>query len=153
MTRPYSAAMDTARSLRASATVLVLLAWGAVLRGLLFTEVSPRPELDLEAGGSFAVNLVVTLPGFVITLLLLGLLPTAVFARHVGAVAAAMAAGLTLLFGAWVLTQDALLAYRPGLAGHLWFDLGASALALAVAAMAAGETRAADRREATEVAV
>lgn len=130
------AGMRAASQLRIFATLLVLAAWVVVLRGLYFTSPSPRPELDLEAGGGFAAAFEVSLPGMGITLLLLGLLPVGLFARHVGSLAAAMAGGITLAFGFWVLTRGYLLDYLPALDLHLWFNIGLSALAIPLAVLA-----------------
>jgi hypothetical protein len=126
--------------LRTLAASLVLLGWLVVLRGLYFLTPSSRPELDLEAGPSFAVNLAVYLPSMALTVVLLVLLPVAVTATRVGAATVTAAAGITGAFGLWVLTQDALLDYLPGLSGHLWGGVALSGTALVVGCAAhAGE--------------
>lgn len=130
------AGMRAASQLRIFATLLVLVAWVVVVRGLYYTSPSPRPELDLEGGGGFAANLEVYLPSMGITLLLLALLSVGLFARHVGSLAAAMAGGLTLAFGFWVLTRRYLLDYLPALDLHLWFNIGLSAIAILIAVLA-----------------
>jgi hypothetical protein len=103
--------MRAASQLRIFATLLVLAAWAVVLRGLYF------------------------LPALGITLLLIGLLLVGLRARHVGSLAAGMAACLTLAFGFWTLTQDVVLDILPGLDLHLWFNIGLSSTAILIAVL------------------
>lgn len=143
-------AMRAASQLRIFATILVLAAWLVVLRGLYFLPRSTRIEHDLDAGQSFGVNFAVYFPALGITVLLIGLLAAGIWARHVGSLAAAMAALLTLAFGFWVLTvNELLLDIRPGLDLHLWFDIGLSSIAILIALLAGLTYREASKAVAT----
>lgn len=139
--------------MRTVASVMVLIGWAVVLVGLYVIPVSPDPELDLEAGGSFAAGFAIYLPATALTVLLLGLLPTAVWAKWVGPLAVVMAACLVCPFGFWILAQDYLLDYRPGLEALVWFHIGLSGAALILGATAAALTREASRAAPLEVEV
>ena len=127
--------------MRATAALLVLLGWLAVLRGLYLLPPSTRPELDLEAGPAFGVTVEVYRPAMAIAAFLIVLLPVGVIARRLGPAAVVAAASVSGAFGLWVLTRNELLDYRPGLSGHLWVGAALSATALVVACAAAMASR------------
>lgn len=130
------AGMRAASQLRIFATLLVVAAWVVVLRGLYLLPASTRIEHDLDAGQSFGVNVAVYVPAMGLTLLLTALLLVGIRARHVGSLAAGMAACLTSAFGFWALTQDVVLDILPTLDLHLWFNIGLSSIAILVAVLA-----------------
>jgi len=125
-----------ASALQTLAGFLVLLGWLVTVRGLYFLSPSPRPELDLEAGPAFAMNVMVYLPSLAITVLLLVVLAVTVATRRLGPVTVVATAGVVFAFCLWVLTQDALLGFLPGLGGHLWSGVALSGTALVVACAA-----------------
>lgn len=132
--------MRTAVAVQAAAAVIVTAAWLIMLRGLWCLPIDPRPELDLEAGAAFAVNLTVSLPAMGLTVVFFGLLVGGALARFLG-VAVALVALSVVSFGLWVLTFQDLLDYLPGLFNHLWISFMLSAIAVLVVGAAVLEER------------
>ncbi len=137
-------------STKVAGLLLLVAAWGVVLRGLFLLPPSTDPALDLEAGPAFAVNFSVYLPALVLCILLLVALPVSVGTRRgapVG-VAAGFAVGI---FALWVLTQRSLLGYFPGLRAALWLAIGLVCAGLLAYSMAYAlqPTKAAPQAETT----
>lgn len=112
---------------------LLLLAagWVLVLRGLFLLPVPDDPELDLEAGPAFALNVSVYLPALALTVLLVVAIPCAAAVSRgaeVGVVIAAVVGG----FVWWVLTQEPLLRYIPGLRNGLLLAAAVTGMGLLV---------------------
>ena len=112
-----------AKALGVVGLLLLSAAWVVVLRGLFLLPVSNSPELDLEAGPAFAINISVYLPALALSLLLLVALPVSVAAGR-GAAVGAVAGLAVSVFALWVLTQHALLDYFPGLTAALSLATG-----------------------------
>ncbi len=109
--------------------LLVVAAWGAVLRGLFLLPASTDPAVDLEAWASFAENVSVYLPALALCVLLLVALPVSVGGRRAAPVG--VLAGLAVgCFALWVLTRGALLDYLPGLSASLWLAVGLGGVGL-----------------------
>ncbi len=108
--------MGVERFVRVVAALLVVGGWAALLAGLYLQPVSPNPELDLEAGGSFAAGLTVYLPALALSAaLLVAVLLLVLAGRSVGSAFGTGAGLVVALFAWWVSAQDYLLAYIPGL--------------------------------------
>lgn len=106
-----------------TAASIAVLGWVVVVRGLCTLTPTTDPVLDLEAGGGFAANFAVYLPGMVLTVVFAVLLVVAGITRR--AVVPAVVIGLVgAAFSAWTMTQDYLLAYLPGLDTHLLAGIG-----------------------------
>lgn len=114
--------------------LLVTAGWALLLQGLFLLAPSRDPFVDLDAGESFGVNVAVYVPAIVLTVGLLVAIPVVVLNRRgnmVGMGACVVAAG----FATWVLSQQELLSYIPGLDWALQLAAimsGASLLAFVV---------------------
>lgn len=113
--------MGVARVVRVLVALLVACGWAAVLAGLYLQPVSEDPELDLEAGGSFAAGLTVYLPALALSVVLVVTVVLVLLtSRTVAGVFGTGAGVVVTLFAWWVSAQDYLTAYVPGLTGLLW---------------------------------
>ena len=100
--------------MKVAGLLLVAAGWLMVLRGLFLLPVSNDPHLDLEAGPAFAINVSVYLPVVVLTVLLVVAVPLAAATSRGAEVGVAISA-VVGAFVYWVMTQEALLRYVPGL--------------------------------------
>ena len=109
--------------MKVAGLLLIAAGWVMVLRGLFVPPVSHDPELDLEAGGAFAINLSVYLPVAVLTILLVVALAVAAATSRGPEVGIATAA-VVGAFVWWVLVQEPLLQYIPTLRASLLLAAG-----------------------------
>lgn len=144
------------RFARVVVALLVVGGWATLLSGLYLQPASADPELDLEAGGSFAAGLTVYLPALALSVALLVALGIVVLAGRVLSGIVGITAGVVVaLFAWWVSAQGYLTAYLPGLGDLLGpaAVLGAAAAAVSLVGMAlTGEPTAAAASEDHEAA-
>jgi hypothetical protein len=94
--------------------VLVVAGWAVLLRGLFILAPSDDPLADLDAGASFGINSEVYIPAIALTVGLLVAIPVVLLTRP-GSVIGIGACVAAVGFAMWVLSQQELLNYIPGL--------------------------------------